>query len=145
MTVEMKELLDAAEYLDQLEPMYSVDHMPVPDAVVAGAKLARHYIATVKNDDDYLLTTDWLKKNAKHCVDEGYWDVPPSGDSWCEIGPISFVFEPYYDDGCESDSLLATDWQIDGDDLPQMLIPKTRGDLRALCRMVKHELQEVTT
>lgn len=145
MTVEIKELLDTAEYLDQLEPMYSLDHMPVPDAVMAGAKLARHYMATVHDDDDELLTTDWLNKNTKHCVYEGYWNTPPNGDVWFEIGTISFILEPYYDDGCEGDSLLATDWQIDGNTLPQMLIPKTRGDLRTLCRILKHALPESTS
>ena len=36
-------LTDAADYLDQLEPMFEPDGFTPPDAVKAGALLAREY------------------------------------------------------------------------------------------------------
>lgn len=92
-------------------------------------------------DDRVDLDWGWLSSVAEMHRDEGYWDVPPSGDVWWEIGPISFSCEPR--DMDEDDrEMLAAEWQIDGQSLPDMLVPETRGHLRALCRRLGVELKE---
>jgi hypothetical protein len=104
-------------------------------------KLQPH-LATEMKDDDQDADFDWLARNANLCRDEGYWDQPPTGDVWWEAGPISFTCDSYQSDPGEPSVTVATDWQVEGQMLPKLLIPKTRGDFRALCRLVGHKIEE---
>lgn len=81
------------------------------------------------------ITFEWLASQATLCKDEGYWDVPPSGDVWWEVGCISFTCEAYQSDPGEPTETLATDWQVDGEKLPKALVPKTRSQFRQLAQL----------
>jgi len=97
--------------------------------------MANVYLAANPTDDTEPVTFDWLTTQAERCMDEGYWDVPPSGEVWWEIGPVSFTCENYQNDPGDPVEVLAADWQVDGEKLPAMLAPRTRGDLRRLLRL----------
>lgn len=103
---------------------------------------ANAYLAEHRADDEFPLEWDWLSKVATMEQDQGYWDVPPSGDVWWEIGPISFGADSWQYDQDEPMETVAIDWQVDGEELPRMLVPATRGQLRQLCRLLGHELKE---
>ncbi len=101
---------------------------------------ASAYLAECAVDDETEIDWPWLASVAEMHRDEGYWDVPPSGDVWWEIGAITFSCEPR--DMDEDDrEMVAMEWQIDGETLPDMLVPETRGHLRALCRRLGAKLK----
>lgn len=53
--------------------------------------------------------------------------MPPSGYVWWEVGPISFTCEDYQSDPGEQVVGVVTDWQVNGEKMPSLLVPKTRG------------------
>jgi hypothetical protein len=93
------------------------------------------------SEDDTPADFDWLTSQATRQEDAGYWYVPPSGDVWWEVGIVSFSCESYEPDLGEPFEVVATDWQVDGQTLPNALIPKTRGQFRRLCQMANGDLK----
>lgn len=93
-------------------------------------------------DDGQRFSFWWAASVAERHEDKGYWDVPPSGDVWWEIGPLSFTCDTCQSDPGEPLETVAIDWQVDGEKLPKALWPKTRGDLRRLCQQLGTKLKE---
>jgi hypothetical protein len=94
--------------------------------------LARDYLAEHPADDGEPIGFEWLAAQATRCHDEGYWDQPPNGDVWWEIGTLSFTCDSFQSDPGEPTETVAADWQVDGESLPRAMVPKTRGQFRRL-------------
>ncbi len=119
----------------------NADEMDVPYFNVSEARetLADAWLAEHLADDGEPADFEWLAAQGKLCEDQGYWDVPPSGDVWWEVGPISFTCEVCQSDPGEPVEAVATDWQVGGQMLPKLLVPKTRGQFRRLLELAGYK------
>ena len=82
-------LTDAADYLDQLEPMFEPDGLTPPDAVKAGALLAREY---QRFADPTKIDTAWLQgRGAEQAQGSSRLDIHDGNNrlSWWPNGRTS--------------------------------------------------------
>lgn len=112
-----KELYTTAVCLETMSVAF--DLVTEIDIVTEALNLTDYILATVKLDDDEPITPEWLSQ-----VGETN-----------QHGAIFFGEYLHISEGS---------WSVGHCQLHDMMTPDTRGDLRALCRMVKHELPEVT-
>lgn len=77
-------------------------------------------------DDAEPANFEWLVTIARREFDAATDQV------WWEIGALSFTCKDYQSDPGEPVETVATDWRVDDEKLPAMLVPRTRGDLRRL-------------
>jgi hypothetical protein len=132
---ELRAAEERVRSVDGIRNLIVADHL-------AAWTLARAWLAEHKPDDEFPLEWEWLAAVATMHKDEGYWDVPPDDDVWWEIGPLSFSCDSYQSDPGDPTENVPIDWQVDGDTLPQMLVPTTRGKLRRLCALLGHPLAD---
>lgn len=99
-------------------------------------KLADHILATVTFDDGEPADFEWL---ASQCLLMDSTTDEELGTMWWEVGPVSFTCEDYQSDPGEPVEAVATDWQVDGQKLPLLLIPKTRGQFRRLLELAGYK------
>lgn len=106
--------------------------------LIGAVTLAKAYLAEHPADDAELVDFAWLIAQAEeHHSDSGYGD-----GVWWEIGPLSFTCGDYQSDPGEPRETVATDWQVEGEKLPKALVPRTRGNVRQLCRMLGVTLKD---
>jgi len=84
------------------------------------------YMRLVREDDDDPADFDWL---CGQCDRE-------SGEDWVVwvCGSVTFTCKDVAVDPGEWET-VADDWQVEGEKLPHLLIPKTRGQFRHLCEL----------
>ena len=77
-------------------------------------------------DDDLPADFEWLASQCERT----------NGEDWVvwENGCVSFTVGEVWHDHGEVET-VATDWQVEGEHLPQALVPTTRGDFRRLCEL----------
>lgn len=94
--------------------------------LVAGAWLEEH-----QPDDDQPADFEWLISQCEQHTGGGDFD-----DSvWWEKGAVSFSCKDSQSDPGSPVETVASDWQVDGQQLSPWLVPETRGQFRLLCRL----------